>query len=307
MKEQPSAIDQVFRHWDPMWRGKPHEIVKLAPTVVNIQNVAAYSEMMTYEKRQIPRIGRCFSPWELCLLYWSEPTTDAGIAYKLVLACQAKPDPDGNVYIGMIFMQKESKGASITILSGMVAILIPKEGLLEEDEDGSQVMRMSISGDPRTPLDHPAFSGLRAVAERMTSPLHVEALFVAGAARASWRTDTQKDLQVVLCAFSFANCRNVQVVEHGRTAPPPRWREQGVPSVKYRVVKIDSRPVTKYATSSIETSGRHMSLHVCRGHFKTFTAEKPLLGKHVGTYWWPQTTRGSAEHGVVEKSYKVEP
>ena len=35
------------------------------------------------------------------------------------------------------------------------------------------------------------------------------------------------------------------------------------------------------------------------------TPEAPLLGKHVGTYWWAAQARGKSEHGVVEKDYRV--
>jgi hypothetical protein len=47
------------------------------------------------------------------------------------------------------------------------------------------------------------------------------------------------------------------------------------------------------------------ALHICRGHFKTFTEDAPLFGKRVGTYWWASQVRGKAEEGVVEKDYRV--
>jgi hypothetical protein len=46
-------------------------------------------------------------------------------------------------------------------------------------------------------------------------------------------------------------------------------------------------------------------LHICRGHFKTFTEEARLFGKYTGTYWWPAHVRGSVDEGVVEKDYRV--
>ena len=45
--------------------------------------------------------------------------------------------------------------------------------------------------------------------------------------------------------------------------------------------------------------------HLCRGHNKTFSADAPLFGKYVGTYWVPAHRRGNAKIGVVEKDYSV--
>lgn len=40
-----------------------------------------------------------------------------------------------------------------------------------------------------------------------------------------------------------------------------------------------------------------------RGRFKTFTEDAPLLGKHMGTYWWGWQVRGQEGSGVMEKTY----
>ena len=50
---------------------------------------------------------------------------------------------------------------------------------------------------------------------------------------------------------------------------------------------------------------RATALHRVRGHFKTFTKDRPLLGKHVGTYWWGWQVRGSAKHGTVVSDYEL--
>lgn len=47
--------------------------------------------------------------------------------------------------------------------------------------------------------------------------------------------------------------------------------------------------------------------HICRGHFKTYTEEKPLFGSITGTYWWANQVRGSKERGEVKKRYQVSP
>jgi hypothetical protein len=46
-------------------------------------------------------------------------------------------------------------------------------------------------------------------------------------------------------------------------------------------------------------------LHSCRGHFKTYTPEHRLFGRHIGTFWIPPHMRGRAEVGIVKKEYEV--
>ncbi len=48
-------------------------------------------------------------------------------------------------------------------------------------------------------------------------------------------------------------------------------------------------------------------LHMVRGHFKTYTPEKPLFGRMTGTYWWAHHLRGDESAGVVHHDYEVGP
>jgi hypothetical protein len=49
-----------------------------------------------------------------------------------------------------------------------------------------------------------------------------------------------------------------------------------------------------------------MRLHLCRGHFKTYTDDAPLFGRYTGTWWWQSMVRGDKELGEVEKDYDIE-
>lgn len=46
-------------------------------------------------------------------------------------------------------------------------------------------------------------------------------------------------------------------------------------------------------------------VHLCRGHIKTYTDEKPLFGKIVGNIWCPPHARGNKNKGVIVKDYEV--
>lgn len=49
----------------------------------------------------------------------------------------------------------------------------------------------------------------------------------------------------------------------------------------------------------------HNRIHLCRGHFKEYTAEHPLFGHYTGLYWWQPHVRGQNKTGVVMKDYAV--
>jgi hypothetical protein len=43
-----------------------------------------------------------------------------------------------------------------------------------------------------------------------------------------------------------------------------------------------------------------------RGHFKQYTAERPLFGRFTGLYWWQPHLAGKAKDRVVVKDYRIE-
>ncbi len=49
----------------------------------------------------------------------------------------------------------------------------------------------------------------------------------------------------------------------------------------------------------------HNRVHLCRGHFKEYTAEHPLFGRLTGLYWWQPHVRGKNRDGIVMKEYNV--
>ena len=110
-------------------------------------------------------------------------------------------------------------------------------------------------------------------------------------------------------ATTFANCKNVfyyDVVCPSKIQKK-RIKSGKVPQETYRIIDIGG--LKKQAKSeATETEGElQRALHICRGHFKTYTKEKPLMGKFTGTYWWAMHSRGDAKNGRVNKDYTVSP
>lgn len=122
-----------------------------------------------------------------------------------------------------------------------------------------------------------------------------------------WGDQIAQLLFPALLTISFMHCKNVAI----RSYTPPeklsnKYRKKHKHDlVRYHVLEIE--PIRKllkqYQTGS--RSDLRQALHICRGHFKTFTTDAPLMGSHVGTYWWSSHVRGSHGEGTVLKDYRV--
>ena len=80
------------------------------------------------------------------------------------------------------------------------------------------------------------------------------------------------------------------------------------PKLQYKVLKVYA-PGKKIedAVPLVSRNGNEtiMPHHYCRGHFATYTEEKPLFGKYSGKFWIPAHVRGSVKNGAVVKDYCV--
>ncbi len=107
--------------------------------------------------------------------------------------------------------------------------------------------------------------------------------------------------------LSFLNCRRqTQIVERPDLNPPDKWlRRQKQPKLRYHTLNIDPlKKMLKYDAVS-DPTGKELAWHLCRGHWKHYTAEKPLFGHYVGSVWCPPHAKGKTENGVVLKEYTI--
>lgn len=111
-------------------------------------------------------------------------------------------------------------------------------------------------------------------------------------------------VKVALSAVALMNCKNVALMSHERaTKPSKKSRRVKQPKLSFNTIKLPG--VTYSSNGSAEMSKGDMAHHLVRGHFKTYTAERPLLGKATGTYWWAPQARGKKANGIVVKDYEV--
>ena len=73
------------------------------------------------------------------------------------------------------------------------------------------------------------------------------------------------------------------------------------------VLAIDHQTQRKvYPVKPGERVPADRRLHICRGHFATYSEDRPLLGKYAGRFWVPAHVRGRDLHGTVGKDDRVE-
>lgn len=116
--------------------------------------------------------------------------------------------------------------------------------------------------------------------------------------------DYRDDLGVVDITLKLLNCRNI-VTENNI---PPQ-------ALNKKRIKKGKQPLFTFKTLVVKPTGKKQKsipkhlwenrIHLCRGHFKTYTEKAPLFGKYVGRYWWQPSVRGRNKKGVVMKDYEV--
>lgn len=111
-----------------------------------------------------------------------------------------------------------------------------------------------------------------------------------------------------LFCLSLTHCRNVEVVES--TMPPTvakKRKEKDIPVFKFKhlVIKPVAGKRTINQNESMTKQNGMMPIHFVRAHFKSFTEERPLFGKHTGVYFWQIHARGDKQYGEITKDYIV--
>ncbi len=112
------------------------------------------------------------------------------------------------------------------------------------------------------------------------------------------------DLSCLEASLLLLNCKNIGLE---RQEPPV--------ALNRKRTKKGLQPLFDYHTLVLKPVGKHQEsipkhlwdnrIHLCRGHFKTYTEAKPLFGSIVGRFWWQPCVRGHKEKGVVLKDYEL--
>lgn len=223
------------------------------------------------------------------------PRIDVGV---LVGAARARDDaemwmpsnnervwlPQGAWFIGAtVFIVEERRGTPICV--GAWKYYANPDGSPGKDAQGRPFVVGSCGGEYR---------------ERHRSRTDEEMRFIT-------RNNCRLFVYPTLLATSFMHCKNVERRPVDQPAKlSKKWaKKHGRPLVRYHVLDIDPMRKVLDTEGGAGENGLKKALHICRGHFATYTEDAPLFGRHVGTFWKPQHVRGSAKNGAVVKDYRV--
>lgn len=247
------------------------------PVVVKIDNVTDVFERMFERKRfdvfkDAPRVG---PPFEATWFEWATDTYRVGSLVFAIECDAAKREVSitgGAAGLAEMVFKAADRGAEFVLFAFHH---------IERDGELKGVGAHCIAGDSDgSPMDEPeVFDGLPPAS--FMPPL--------------------------LFTLSLMHCKNVETVDND---PPAKLsaahrKRHGYPLVQFKTLVVDVPGKKTASHTATKRDEDVMPLHICRGHFKTFTPERPLFGRIVGTYWWPQHVRGSKEHGVIVKDYEV--
>lgn len=115
-------------------------------------------------------------------------------------------------------------------------------------------------------------------------------------------------ITIASCALrilSIINCKNIELVTNtpSKKLNKKRIKKKKLPLCSYYTLAI--KPVGKKSNEQASQGLWNNRVHICRGHFKTYTKEKPLFGTTVGRFWWQPSVRGNSKEGMIVKDYKI--
>lgn len=105
-----------------------------------------------------------------------------------------------------------------------------------------------------------------------------------------------------LFSLSLIHCKNVTIGE-GRLRKR-RGRRRGHDGITYKTLELEPlKHLIRHEYEGEQDGEVGRALHVCRSHFRTYSEERPLFGKHSGVFWVPSHVRGTKRYGEVIKDY----
>lgn len=111
-----------------------------------------------------------------------------------------------------------------------------------------------------------------------------------------------------MLSIALANCKNVVLDRVQPVAPKlasAHEKKYKYPPIRYRLLLVGPMREVLRAEGASDQRGMKRALHICRGHFKTYTSEHKLFGRIEGRYWWQPSVRGSLDRGMVIKDYAI--
>lgn len=119
-------------------------------------------------------------------------------------------------------------------------------------------------------------------------------------------------LRAIHSFMEIINARNVylELVEPPNRLNKKRLKKGKIPIFRHHILKVAVGPVRKKSDyTSIAPVAGAMPVHLCRGHFRYVSEEKPMFGRSgcYGRFWIPAHVRGNKKNGILTKDYLIKP
>lgn len=103
-----------------------------------------------------------------------------------------------------------------------------------------------------------------------------------------------------LVALSFFHVKNASVMETTGRAERRQAARGPIGAISRELVIAPLRRTLRAIRAFVVTNpGVGIPKQWVRGHFKTFTSDRPLFGRYIGTYWWDPHFRGDETNGEI--------
>jgi hypothetical protein len=117
-----------------------------------------------------------------------------------------------------------------------------------------------------------------------------------------------QEIKNINACMLLLSCKNLKA----ESVPPAeklnkKRRKKGKQEImEYKTLRLVlPRQELSKAGGGQQGTPRTSRLHLCAGHFKSYTSDAPLFGKHTGRYWWQPHMRGDKDIGQIRKDYEV--
>jgi hypothetical protein len=100
-------------------------------------------------------------------------------------------------------------------------------------------------------------------------------------------------IRTLLYALTFFHCKNIETVykENNRKIAAKFQKKYGIQKPAFHTIEVHFATHRTVSTPSGKSGIKHAQ--IIRGHFKRFSPEAKLMGKHVGVFFWHPHVRGT--------------
>lgn len=115
-----------------------------------------------------------------------------------------------------------------------------------------------------------------------------------------------RTIRTAITTLSLMNCRNVKARECAPAHDRAARRRGDPPPYRYHTLEVSVPRLGRNRCNVSPITDEHVAVHWVRGHFKEYAADKPLLGRYTGLYWWQPHLAGRARDRFVDKAYQIQ-